>query len=48
MIDYTTGLNRSLVLETFEDFAENGLMDLPDSALTYIAEYPDMLKCSEQ
>jgi choloylglycine hydrolase len=48
MVDYTTELNRELVFKTFKDFAEHDFMDLPDSVLTYISEYPDGFDCAEE
>lgn len=46
MVYYTTDLNRALVFETFRDFAEHGFMDLPDSVLIYLSEYPDGFDCA--
>ena len=48
MVYYTTELNRDLVFETFRDFAEHGFMELPDSVLIDISEYPDGFDCADE
>jgi penicillin V acylase-like amidase (Ntn superfamily) len=45
-IDYSTGLNREMVLAVFKHYrSENFMTDIPDIALEVLAKYPDRLKC---
>ena len=48
MVEYTAELNREIILEVFAQYRDNGLMDLPESYLLELAEYPDGFICVEE
>ena len=48
MVEYTAGLNRELITDTFDLYRDHGFMDVTEPAITDISTYPDGLECAEE